>query len=216
MSRFCAEFGRNLAVVLEVIMREQRFPGAHLALGHLCPAGWSPVSIVASGHSHEPCSCSSGLFWGSFQGSMLAWDPGSVSAGCVSPHVVSLMVAEAGCGTGTADSQSYPRHGEQCSLPLRSRDTLSPLPLSPQFQTELRKILLSLIEVAQKLLALSPGAVELFTKANGTCQPGGATPTYGRQLPHSLELELRRLLFLLGSRGLGNRSPHIPAPTSER
>ncbi|KAM5262295.1 ubiquitin-associated domain-containing protein 1 isoform 2-T2 [Hipposideros larvatus] len=34
------------------------------------------------------------------------------------------------------------------------------------FQTELRKILLSLIEVAQKLLALSPGAVELFTKAN--------------------------------------------------
>lgn len=41
-----------------------------------------------------------------------------------------------------------------------------------QFQTELRKILLSLIEVAQKLLALSPGAVELFTKANGTCEPG--------------------------------------------
>lgn len=38
--------------------------------------------------------------------------------------------------------------------------------LSLQFQTELRKILLSLIEVAQKLLALSPGAVELFTKAN--------------------------------------------------
>lgn len=45
--------------------------------------------------------------------------------------------------------------------------------LSLQFQTELRKILLSLIEVAQKLLALSPGAVELFTKANGT-RPAGA------------------------------------------
>lgn len=42
----------------------------------------------------------------------------------------------------------------------------------PQFQTELRKILLSLIEVAQKLLALSPGAVELFAKANGACQLG--------------------------------------------
>lgn len=39
--------------------------------------------------------------------------------------------------------------------------------LSPQFQTELRKILVSLIEVAQKLLALNPDAVELFKKANG-------------------------------------------------
>lgn len=36
-----------------------------------------------------------------------------------------------------------------------------------QFQTELRKILVSLIEVAQRLLALNPDAVELFRKANG-------------------------------------------------
>ena len=36
-----------------------------------------------------------------------------------------------------------------------------------KFQTELRKILVSLIEVAQKLLALNPDAVELFKKANG-------------------------------------------------
>ncbi|KAM4575797.1 ubiquitin-associated domain-containing protein 1 isoform 1-T1 [Odontesthes bonariensis] len=35
-----------------------------------------------------------------------------------------------------------------------------------EFQTELRKILVSLIEVAQKLLALNPDAVELFKKAN--------------------------------------------------
>ncbi|MBW01218.1 Ubiquitin-associated domain-containing protein 1, partial [Eschrichtius robustus] len=34
------------------------------------------------------------------------------------------------------------------------------------FQTELRKILVTLIEVAQKLLALNPDAVELFKKAN--------------------------------------------------
>ncbi|XP_036454475.1 ubiquitin-associated domain-containing protein 1 isoform X2 [Colossoma macropomum] len=34
------------------------------------------------------------------------------------------------------------------------------------FQTELRKILVSLIEVAQKILALNPDAVELFKKAN--------------------------------------------------
>ncbi|XP_026862063.1 ubiquitin-associated domain-containing protein 1 isoform X1 [Electrophorus electricus] len=34
------------------------------------------------------------------------------------------------------------------------------------FQTELKKILVSLIEVAQKLLALNPDAVELFKKAN--------------------------------------------------
>lgn len=39
--------------------------------------------------------------------------------------------------------------------------------VSFQFQTELRKILVSLIEVAQKLLALNPDAVELFKKANG-------------------------------------------------
>lgn len=39
--------------------------------------------------------------------------------------------------------------------------------LVSQFQTELRKILVSLIEVAQKLLALNPDAVELFKKANG-------------------------------------------------
>lgn len=43
--------------------------------------------------------------------------------------------------------------------------------LSPQFQTELRKILVSLIEVAQKLLALNPDAVELFKKANGMSTP---------------------------------------------
>ncbi|KAG8538303.1 hypothetical protein GDO81_022887, partial [Engystomops pustulosus] len=40
------------------------------------------------------------------------------------------------------------------------------LALLLQFQTELRKILVSLIEVAQKLLALNPDAVELFKKAN--------------------------------------------------
>ncbi|XP_075865306.1 ubiquitin-associated domain-containing protein 1 isoform X1 [Microcebus murinus] len=39
------------------------------------------------------------------------------------------------------------------------------------FQTELRKILVSLIKVAQKLLALNPDAVELFKKANGTRRP---------------------------------------------
>lgn len=43
--------------------------------------------------------------------------------------------------------------------------------LSPQFQTELRRILVSLIEVAQKLLALNPDAVELFKKANGKSGP---------------------------------------------
>lgn len=57
--------------------------------------------------------------------------------------------------------------------------------LSLQFQTELRKILLSLIEVAQKLLALSPGAVELFTKANGTrpAGAGGAGTASGPRFP---------------------------------
>ena len=56
--------------------------------------------------------------------------------------------------------------------------------LSPQFQTELRKILVSLIEVAQKLLALNPDAVELFRKANGRSGPG-RRPTLGRHCSHS-------------------------------
>ncbi|XP_015427808.1 PREDICTED: ubiquitin-associated domain-containing protein 1 [Myotis davidii] len=80
---------------------------------------------------------------------------------------------------GTAGSPSRPRYRSQrqdcCShvtAPPPPLSTETPSPCSPsshpslQFQTELRKILLSLIEVAQKLLALSPGAVELFTKAN--------------------------------------------------
>lgn len=71
----------------------------------------------------------------------------------------------------------------------------TPSPCSPsshpslQFQTELRKILLSLIEVAQKLLALSPGAVELFTKANGACARV-ACPHVWASAPHSLKLKL--------------------------
>lgn len=48
--------------------------------------------------------------------------------------------------------------------------SIDPPPPSLQFQTELRKILVSLIEVAQKLLALNPDAVELFKKANGMKQ----------------------------------------------
>ncbi|XP_036983613.1 ubiquitin-associated domain-containing protein 1 isoform X1 [Artibeus jamaicensis] len=52
------------------------------------------------------------------------------------------------------------------SLPSCNMDRAVVQTSMRDFQTELRKILLSLIEVAQKLLALSPGAVELFTKAN--------------------------------------------------
>lgn len=50
--------------------------------------------------------------------------------------------------------------------------------LPPQFQTELRKILVSLIEVAQKLLALNPDAVELFKKANGMRAARGPDPAF--------------------------------------
>nr|KAF6434766.1 UBA domain containing 1 [Molossus molossus] len=52
------------------------------------------------------------------------------------------------------------------SLPACNMDRAVVQTSMRDFQTELRKILLSLIEVAQKLLALSPGAVELFAKAN--------------------------------------------------
>ncbi|XP_051492577.1 ubiquitin-associated domain-containing protein 1 isoform X2 [Apus apus] len=52
------------------------------------------------------------------------------------------------------------------NLPPRSADRTVAQHNMRDFQTELRKILVSLIEVAQKLLALNPDAVELFKKAN--------------------------------------------------
>ncbi|KAH0615440.1 hypothetical protein JD844_004665 [Phrynosoma platyrhinos] len=52
------------------------------------------------------------------------------------------------------------------SLPSHSVDRSVAHHSMRDFQTELRKILVSLIEVAQKLLALNPDAVELFEKAN--------------------------------------------------
>ncbi|NXY35792.1 UBAC1 protein, partial [Pomatorhinus ruficollis] len=52
------------------------------------------------------------------------------------------------------------------NLPARSVDRTVAHHNMRDFQTELRKILVSLIEVAQKLLALNPDAVELFKKAN--------------------------------------------------
>ncbi|NWI96323.1 UBAC1 protein, partial [Pitta sordida] len=52
------------------------------------------------------------------------------------------------------------------NLPSRSADRSVAQHSMRDFQTELRKILVSLIEVAQKLLALNPDAVELFKKAN--------------------------------------------------
>ncbi|XP_068995305.1 ubiquitin-associated domain-containing protein 1 [Embiotoca jacksoni] len=52
------------------------------------------------------------------------------------------------------------------SLSIRHTDRTVTQHNIRDFQTELRKILVSLIEVAQKLLALNPDAVELFKKAN--------------------------------------------------
>ncbi|XP_034520698.1 ubiquitin-associated domain-containing protein 1 [Ailuropoda melanoleuca] len=52
------------------------------------------------------------------------------------------------------------------NLPSHNMDRAEVQTNIRDFQTELRKILVSLIEVAQKLLALNPDAVELFKKAN--------------------------------------------------
>ncbi|KAL2091847.1 hypothetical protein ACEWY4_011645 [Coilia grayii] len=52
------------------------------------------------------------------------------------------------------------------NLSIRHTDRTVTQHNTRDFQTELRKILVSLIEVAQKLLALNPDAVELFKKAN--------------------------------------------------
>lgn len=51
-------------------------------------------------------------------------------------------------------------------LPSYGADRAAAQTSPRDFQTELRRILVSLIEVAQKLLALNPDAVELFKKAN--------------------------------------------------
>ncbi|KAI6050006.1 ubiquitin-associated domain-containing protein 1 [Marmota monax] len=57
-------------------------------------------------------------------------------------------------------------HRATAKLPACSTDRAAVQTTMRDFQTELRKILVSLIEVAQKLLALNPDAVELFKKAN--------------------------------------------------
>ncbi|XP_058843025.1 ubiquitin-associated domain-containing protein 1-like isoform X1 [Acipenser ruthenus] len=57
------------------------------------------------------------------------------------------------------------RHSDRTVAQHNMRDAVPFFGLK-KFQTELRKILVSLIEVAQKLLALNPDAVELFKKAN--------------------------------------------------
>ncbi|XP_048669376.1 ubiquitin-associated domain-containing protein 1 [Marmota marmota marmota] len=57
-------------------------------------------------------------------------------------------------------------HRATANLPACSTDRAAVQTTMRDFQTELRKILVSLIEVAQKLLALNPDAVELFKKAN--------------------------------------------------
>ncbi|MBN3322400.1 UBAC1 protein, partial [Atractosteus spatula] len=57
------------------------------------------------------------------------------------------------------------RHSDRTVTQHNIRDAV-PFFGHKKFQTELRKILVSLIEVAQKLLALNPDAVELFKKAN--------------------------------------------------
>lgn len=59
MSRFCPEFGRNLAVVLEVGSEGAAPSWGAPGLGRLCPAGWSPLSAVAAASfgvpSRVPC-----------------------------------------------------------------------------------------------------------------------------------------------------------------
>uniref|UniRef100_A0A3B5LQK2 Ubiquitin-associated domain-containing protein 1 n=1 Tax=Xiphophorus couchianus TaxID=32473 RepID=A0A3B5LQK2_9TELE len=63
-----------------------------------------------------------------------------------------------------ADVSSDEKKKQDTKAP--DKDAILKATASLRFQTELRKILVSLIEVAQKLLALNPDAVELFKKAN--------------------------------------------------
>ncbi|XP_035620498.1 ubiquitin-associated domain-containing protein 1-like isoform X2 [Oncorhynchus keta] len=78
------------------------------------------------------------------------------------PDKEAILKATAGLSTHHTD-RTVTQHNIRDEIPLRSEDLI---PTGDLFQTELRKILVSLIEVAQKLLALNPDAVELFKKAN--------------------------------------------------
>ncbi|KAL0979068.1 hypothetical protein UPYG_G00180130 [Umbra pygmaea] len=78
------------------------------------------------------------------------------------PDKDAILKATAGLAIRHTD-RTVTQHNIRDEVPLRSEDLVSKGDL---FQTELRKILVSLIEVAQKLLALNPDAVELFKKAN--------------------------------------------------
>ncbi|XP_029619442.1 ubiquitin-associated domain-containing protein 1 isoform X5 [Salmo trutta] len=78
------------------------------------------------------------------------------------PDKEAILKATAGLSTRHTD-RTVTQHNIRDEIPLRSEDLI---PTGDLFQTELRKILVSLIEVAQKLLALNPDAVELFKKAN--------------------------------------------------
>ncbi|XP_064792828.1 ubiquitin-associated domain-containing protein 1 isoform X2 [Oncorhynchus masou masou] len=76
------------------------------------------------------------------------------------PDKEAILKATAGLSTRHTD-RTVTQHNIRDEIPLRSEDLIPTGDL-----TELRKILVSLIEVAQKLLALNPDAVELFKKAN--------------------------------------------------
>ncbi|KAK6306056.1 ubiquitin-associated domain-containing protein 1 isoform X1 [Coregonus clupeaformis] len=78
------------------------------------------------------------------------------------PDKEAILKATAGLSTRHTD-RTVTQHNIRDEIPLRSEELI---PTGDLFQTELRKILVSLIEVAQKLLALNPDAVELFKKAN--------------------------------------------------
>ncbi|XP_023648038.1 ubiquitin-associated domain-containing protein 1 isoform X1 [Paramormyrops kingsleyae] len=91
------------------------------------------------------------------------------------------------------------------------------------FQTELRKILVSLIEVAQKLLALNPDAVELFKKANAMLdedEEDRVDETALRQLtemgfPESRAIRALRLNHMSVTQAMEWLIEHIDEPTAD-
>ncbi|XP_018615618.1 ubiquitin-associated domain-containing protein 1 isoform X2 [Scleropages formosus] len=91
------------------------------------------------------------------------------------------------------------------------------------FQTELRKILVSLIEVAQKLLALNPDAVELFKKANAMLdedEEDRVDETALRQLtemgfPESRAIKALRLNHMSVTQAMEWLIEHVDEPTAD-
>ncbi|KAK2120620.1 hypothetical protein P7K49_002006 [Saguinus oedipus] len=132
-------------------------PVPHPCCWSLCPSPLLLVSLPLTHAAGPPCP--SPLLLVSLPLTHAAGPP----CPCPMPRLLSMVL-------GKKQDQKAPDKDAilraTANLPSHNMDRAVVQTNMRDFQTELRKILVSLIDVAQKLLALNPDAVELFKKAN--------------------------------------------------